>query len=168
MAATKFLDAIARLPDCDGEDSDAVGAYTQVKLDNVSHLLGKGNEFVDTWVQLPRNRWPASWHVKFANCDSPPVCPLRRNLYGHKLAGLLWQKHEENIILSLGFEKLMEWECLYVNRSEKLFLSVYVDDLKMAGNKENLPGMWDKLMGKMTLEKPKRFENNQYLGQSQR
>ena len=30
MAATKFLDAIARLPDFDGEDSDALGAYTQV------------------------------------------------------------------------------------------------------------------------------------------
>ena len=45
---------------------------------------------------------------------------------------------------------------------------MYVDDLKMAGNKENLPGMWDKLMEKMMLEKPKRFEDNQYLGQSQR
>ncbi len=60
MAATKFLDALARCPDCDGEDSDAVGAYTQVRLDQIGHLLGKGNEFVDTWVQLPRNRWPAS------------------------------------------------------------------------------------------------------------
>ena len=27
MAATKFLDAIGRMPDCDGEDSDAAGAY---------------------------------------------------------------------------------------------------------------------------------------------
>ena len=33
MIATKFLDAMARMPDCEGEDSDAVGAYTQVKLD---------------------------------------------------------------------------------------------------------------------------------------
>ena len=32
MAAAKFLDAIARLPGNDGEDSDAIGAYTQVKL----------------------------------------------------------------------------------------------------------------------------------------
>ena len=42
MAATKFIDAIARLPDCDGEDSEAMSAYTQVKLDEAQHLLGKG------------------------------------------------------------------------------------------------------------------------------
>ena len=35
MAATKFLDAIARLPDCDGEASDAMSAYTQAKLNEI-------------------------------------------------------------------------------------------------------------------------------------
>ncbi len=40
MAATKFLDALARCLYCDGEDSDAVGAYTQVRLDQISHLPG--------------------------------------------------------------------------------------------------------------------------------
>ena len=53
MAATKFIDALARLPDCDGEDSDAMSAYTQVKLDEVQHLLGKGCQAIDTWVALP-------------------------------------------------------------------------------------------------------------------
>ena len=41
MAATKFMDALARCPGNDGEDSDAVAAYTQVVLDEVQHLLGK-------------------------------------------------------------------------------------------------------------------------------
>ena len=41
MAATKFLDAMARLPDCDGEDSDAMSAYTQVELDEFEKPLGK-------------------------------------------------------------------------------------------------------------------------------
>lgn len=27
MAAAKFLDAVACMPDCDGEDSDAIGTY---------------------------------------------------------------------------------------------------------------------------------------------
>ena len=54
MAATKFLDAIARCPDCDGEDSDAMSAYTQVKLDEIEKFLGKGHEWVDTWVSLPK------------------------------------------------------------------------------------------------------------------
>ena len=56
MAATKFLDAIARMPDCDGEDSGAVGAYTQVELCKIQHLMGKGNKFIDTWVSLPKSQ----------------------------------------------------------------------------------------------------------------
>lgn len=40
MAATKFIDGIARLLGCDGEDSDALSAYTQVMLDDVQRLLG--------------------------------------------------------------------------------------------------------------------------------
>lgn len=54
MAATKFIDAIARMLGMDGEDSDAMSAYTQVELNNVSRLLGKGCQFVDTWDTLPR------------------------------------------------------------------------------------------------------------------
>ena len=41
MAATKFLDAIGRMPDCDGEDSDAVGAYIQVELSKIQQPMGK-------------------------------------------------------------------------------------------------------------------------------
>ena len=41
MTATTILDAIACMPYCDGEDSDAVGAYTQVELGKFQHLMGK-------------------------------------------------------------------------------------------------------------------------------
>ena len=62
MVATKFLDAIARLPDCDGEDSDAMHAYTQVKLNEIDKIWGNGHEFVDAWVSLPRSKIPARFH----------------------------------------------------------------------------------------------------------
>ena len=35
LSAAKFLDAIARMPGNDGQDSDAVGAYTQCELKGV-------------------------------------------------------------------------------------------------------------------------------------
>lgn len=88
MAATRFIDAIARLPGCDGEDPDAMSAYTQVKLDNVSRFLGKGCQFIDTWVSLPRHLVPK----ELQHLDKP-VCPLKPNLYRHKLAGRAWQKN---------------------------------------------------------------------------
>ena len=40
MAGTKFLDVIARLLGNAGEDADAIGAYTQVKLADATRLLG--------------------------------------------------------------------------------------------------------------------------------
>ena len=55
-----------------------------------------------------------------------PVVPLERNLYGHPLAGLLWERQFEKILLQHGWEKVSNWECLFVHREKGLFLSVYV------------------------------------------
>ena len=95
MAATKFLDLIARLPDNDGLDSDAVGANTQLLLSEAAELLGI-DVIPDTWISLPRMHRPASWdHIE------DPVCPLLRNLRGHPLAGLLWEKCSQQQIFVL-------------------------------------------------------------------
>ena len=55
------------------------------------------SECPDVWIRLPRNRWPKSW----ANIEVP-VVPLERNLYGHPLAGLLWERQFEEVLLELG------------------------------------------------------------------
>ena len=36
---------------------------------------------------------------------------LERNLYGHPLAGLLWERQFEKILLKHGWEKIPNWEC---------------------------------------------------------
>ena len=92
MAAAKMLDAISRLPGNDGEDSDAIGAYTQVKLSDAAKLLGPG-VVTETWISLPPHRRPKSWDK-----IEDPVCPLLLNLYGHPLAGLLWQQVPQFIL----------------------------------------------------------------------
>ena len=53
-----------------------------------------------------------------------PVVPLDRSLYGHLLAGLLWERQCETVQLEHGWEKVPNWECLLVNRRKGLFLSV--------------------------------------------
>ena len=54
------------------------------------------SECPDMWIRLPRHKWPKS-------CSSmeDPVVPLERNLYGHPLAGLLWERHFEKILFKL-------------------------------------------------------------------
>ena len=42
--------------------------------------------------------------------------------------------------------KVPNWECPFVHRKQGLFLSAYVDDIKMAGKKKNLSPMCKKLM----------------------
>ena len=99
------------------------------------------SECLDIWIRLPRHKWPKSW-----SSMEDPVVPLERNLYGHPLAGLLWERFEK-ILLKHGWEKVSNWECLFLHREKGLFSSVYVDDIKMAGKKRNLDPMW-KLLNK--------------------
>ena len=57
--------------------------------------------------------------------------------------GLLWERQFEKTLLKYGWEKVSNWECLFVHREKGLFLSVYVDDIKLAGKKQNMNPMWN-------------------------
>ena len=87
MAAAKLIDALSRCDGMDGQDAEAVGAYTQATLKDMADKMGE--ELVDTWITLPKHKQPASW----AGIDNP-VCLLARNLYGHPRAGLYWEKFQ--------------------------------------------------------------------------
>ena len=93
-----------------------------------------------------------------------PVVPLERNLYGHPLAGLLWDKQFEKVLSEPGWEKVPIWECLFVIREEGLFLSVYVDDIKLAGTKQNIGLTWNILMKDVDLGEPTSFLDYVYFG----
>ena len=60
--------------------SDAIRAYIQSVLDSA----------VETWVLLPREVWPPSWHHRgFVR----PVVRLIKSLYGHPDSGGYWERH---------------------------------------------------------------------------
>ena len=100
MTAAKVMDVTSRLPDCDGRAADAVSAYTQVKLEDAPKLLKIPKAACpDIWIRLPRHKWPKSW----ADIVDP-VAPLEGNLYGHPVAGLLWERQFEEVLLELGLE----------------------------------------------------------------
>ena len=93
MTAAKVMDIISRLPECDGQAADAVSAYTQVKMEDAPKLL----KIPKIGVSRHRHKWPKSW-----SSMEDPVVPLERNLYGHPLAGLLWERQFEKILLQHG------------------------------------------------------------------
>ena len=116
------------------------------------------SECPDIWIR-PRDKWPKSW-----SSMEDPVVPFERNLYSHPLAGLLWERQFEKILLKYGWEKVSNWECLFVHRGKRLFLSVYVDDIKLAGKKQNIDPMWKVLDKEVDLGEPTSFLDHVYLG----
>ena len=128
-----------------------------------AHKLLKIPKCPDIWIRLPRHKWPKSW-----SSVEDPVFLLERNLYGHLLAGLLWERQCEKILLKHGWEKIPNWECLFVHCEKGLFLSVYVDDIKLAGKKQNIDPMWKLLNKEIDLGEPTSFLDHVYLGYTQR
>ena len=77
------------------------------------------SECSDIWIRLPRHKWPKSW-----SSMEDPVVSLERNLFGHPLPGLLWERQFEKVLLEHGWENVPNCECLFVDRQKGLFLSV--------------------------------------------
>ena len=56
----------------------------------------------------------------------------------------------------------------FLHRKLQLFLSVYVDETKMAGTTQNMPKMWATLQKQVELEDPASPLDQVYLGCTQR
>ena len=164
MTAAKVMDIISRLPGCAGQAADAVSAYTQVKMEDAPTLLKiPKSGCPGIWIRLPRHKWPKSW-----SSMEDPVVLLERNLYGHPLAGVLLERQFEKILLKYGWENVSNCECLFVHREKGLFLSVYVDDITLAGKKQNINPMWKLLNKEVDLGEPTSFLDHVFLGCTQR
>ena len=56
----------------------------------------------------------------------------------------------------------------FVHREKGLFLSVYVDDIKLGGKKQNLDPMWKVLNKELDLGEPTSFLDHENLGCTRR
>ena len=78
------MDIISRLLGCAGQAADAVSAYTQVKMEDAPNLL-----------KIPKIGM--SRHLD--SSTTTQMALLERNLCGHPLAGLLWERQFEKVLL---------------------------------------------------------------------
>ena len=107
------MDVIARLPGCAGQAADAVSVYTQVKIEDASASLKlPESECPEIWIRQP-HKWPKSW----SNIEVP-VVPLERNLYGHPLVALLWERQFEKFYWDYhGWIRNLKF-CPFLQRSQ--------------------------------------------------
>ena len=74
------------------------------------------------------------------------------------------ERQFEKILLKHGWEKIPNWECLFVHREKGLFLSVYVDDFKMTGKTENMKPTWKILIKDVDRQEPTSFLDHVKMG----
>ena len=87
-------------------------------MEDAHKMLKFQNRNVQTfWIRLPGHKWPKSW-----SSMEDPVVPLERNLYDHPLAGLLWERQFEKILSKHGWEKVSNWECVFVHSEKRIIL----------------------------------------------
>ena len=113
------------MKDCAISCADAIQAFLQAPLED------------ETWVVLPEELWLCSWHQRFAK-GSKLAVRLLKSLYGHPLAGRLWQEHLATRLAALGGVELEQYPSNWVfrrgpNDEHTLLLNAYVDDLTLSG-----------------------------------
>ena len=160
------MDILLRLPGCSGQTADAVSPKTQDKMEDPSTLLKISKlECPDTRIR-PTEAQTAQIMVEHGR---PQLFLLKGICTVILWQGLLWQRQFEKILLIHGWEKVPNWECLFVNREKELLLSVYVDDIKLAGMTENIEPTWKISMKDVDLGEPTSFlDHVLFVGCTQR
>ena len=124
--------AYGNLPGHACETADAVRAYIQCDLKS-SHK---------TWVRIPRELWPPSWIKRgFKN----PMCLLCKALYGHPESGGHWENHLTEAVVSIGGKPVPNHPSSYWWADSRMLLTVYVDDLLLAGPAGGHKAIWEAL-----------------------
>ena len=91
-----------------------------------------------------------------------PVVLLERTLYGHPLAGLLWERQFEKILLKYGWEKVFKLGLLICQPIKRTVT------IKLAGKTENIEPTWTVFMKDVDLGEPTSFLDRVNLGCTQR
>ena len=138
MEAAKIIDVFGSHPGYSKQQADAKQAYTQALFTGV-----------ETWVRLPRNRWPKEW-----NGMKDPVCPLRLTLYGHPDSGGIWEQHCTKQLGTVAWVAVLPeiWQSIFYHAELNLLLVVYVDDFKTAGPEANLAEGWKRISSVIDMD----------------
>ena len=106
-------------------------------------------------IRLPKHKWPRSW----SSVES------LRSSFGRTMNG---EAIRESSIKYTGGKKFRIGNAYLSTDRKGLFLSVYVDDIKLAGEKQNMSPTWKTLMKEVDLGDATSFLHHVYLGGTRR
>ena len=155
--------------DCQGAHDKQLLQYlliSKVKMKDAPKLLKiLKSECPDIWIRPPRHKWPKSWSSmeKKSGRSSWAKC-VRSSFSRTAMRKDYLRKSHWNTIGRKFPNENASWYTV----KKGLFLSVYVDDIKLAGKKQNLDPMWKVLNKEVDLGEPTSFLDHVYLGCTQR
>ena len=121
------------------------------------------SECPDVWLRLPRHKWPKScenWRSRGTSWTKLVRSSFCRIAVGKTI-------RRSFIRTSIGENSEFG---MYVRSSETrvLLIGIRVNDIKMAGKKQNMAPMWKKLMKNVDIDEPTSFLDRVYFGCTQR
>ena len=113
-------------------------------------------------IRFSRQRWPTSW----ANIEDP-VVPLERNLCGHPVGGLWWERQFEDMFLDLGWWRSTN---LGVSVCSSNTRTIFYRCTRMTQTCPERRRIWlrKRWMKNVDLDEPTSFLDHIYLGCAQR
>jgi hypothetical protein len=115
---------------------DALQAFLQARIDSPGR--------VQTWVELPKEWWPAEWFWDAARTQPKyrrPVVLLLLALYGHPESGALWDAKLIGVLVSLGWTCVPDWSGTFIH-ADMSILVAYVDDLMLCALPDLMVSHW--------------------------
>ena len=127
--------------------ADAIKAYVQRDLKSIH----------PTYIEIPKHLCPKEWLAMHK-----PVCRLVKALYGHPEAGAHWERHLEKIVCEMGGARVPSHPSLFFFKGTRMLLTIYVDDLLLAGPEGEHAKFWEKLGKRVNIDPPEDLDR--YLG----
>ena len=93
------------------------------------------------------------------------MCRLDKALYGHPESGAHWERHLADSIEACGGKPIENHLSCFWFPESKLFLTVYVDDLILAGPEANHDAFWHELrFGSLPIKLEDPEDLSRFLG----
>ena len=161
MTAAKVMDIISTLRGC---AADAVSLLIHRSKWKMLKLLKiRKSECPDVRIRLPKHKWPnhgPGWKTQSLLWKGICTVTLWQDCY--------WKGNLRKSYWSTVGRRFPFGNAYTYTVKKGFFLSVYVDDINLAGKKQNIDPMWKVLNKEFDLGEPTSFLDHVYLGCTQR
>ena len=107
MMGAKVMDIIARLPDCDGQASDAVSAFSPVKMEDAPRLLQNSKVRMSRYMDTSSTTLSGQKHEKY---EDPSGSSWEKFVRTPTCWSLVGKAISRKFCWNLKLEKVPNWE----------------------------------------------------------